>query len=64
MRSYPESQRLLNFVGKQESKGKETIVAFRKRLAQDVVNHVHAEQSKTAEMAEKELMRLLKLFKL
>ena len=64
MRSYPESQRLLNFVRKQESKGKETIAAFRKNLAQDVVNQVHAEQSQTTEMAEKELIRLLKLFRL
>ena len=41
-----------------------SIPAFRNRLAQDTVNKVHAEQRRVAEMAEKELLKLLKLFNL
>lgn len=60
MKRYPKVQNRFN----QANKDKMSIAEFRKRLAQDVVDHIHAEQNKAAELAEKELMRMLKLFRL
>ena len=63
MRYIPEPVSNLSFVRKQDAEGQKSISAFRKSLAQDLVNQIHAEQNRTAEMAEKELIRLLKLFR-
>lgn len=37
-----------------------SIAAFRKSLALDTIDRIHTEQRRTAALAEKELMRILK----